>query len=81
MRACERFPYFDAVYTNRGGGRYERVGNYSEKSGYRGLKDDFDGGYWLKNVLSGWTCYCVGVVQYEDGTIEWSYSKNGHFEK
>ena len=33
----------------------------------------------MVNVASGWTFTAVGTRMYEDGTIEWDYSKDGYF--
>lgn len=33
----------------------------------------------MTNVKSGWSFIACGLLMYEDGTIEWDYSKNGHF--
>ena len=56
------------IYANAGGGRYRcesilRTGD----------------GAWMQNVASGWTCRCIGIVRYADGTIEWNWSKDGYF--
>ena len=29
----------------------------------------------------GWICTAHRLIMYEDGTIEWGYSTDGHFEK
>ncbi len=54
------------TYKNRGGGEYLCI---------RGL----DGGALMRNVASGWTFWANGVMQYEDGSIEWLYSTDGHW--
>ena len=36
---------------------------------------------WMQNTASGWTCLAHGIVRYDNGTIEWDYSTEGHFEK
>ena len=33
------------------------------------------------NIASGWTLSAHGIVRYEDGTIEWDYSKGGCFNE
>lgn len=56
------------VYKNKGSGEFFCI---------RG----FDGNAIMKNIASGWTFKANGVIQYEDGTIEWDYSTGGHFER
>lgn len=36
---------------------------------------------YLKNIKSGWTFYAEGTNMYSDGSIDWDWSKGGHFEK
>lgn len=63
-------PTVDSVYENAGGGLY------------RCQYVSSDGSFaWMQNTVSGWSCRCIGIVRYEDGTIEWDYSLHGHFEK
>ena len=65
----ERFhPAIGKDYDNHGGGTYRCVGYTS------------DGDPKMQNVASGWTLIAHGVCQYENGTIEWDYSKGGYFE-
>lgn len=33
----------------------------------------------LQNIWSGWTFTAHGVNLYEDGTIDWDFSTDGHF--
>lgn len=33
----------------------------------------------MTNTATGWTFVAHGIVQYEDGTIEWDYSSGGRF--
>jgi hypothetical protein len=40
------------------------------------LRED---GHWMQNVKTGWTCFCVGLGQYADGSIDWDYSLYGYF--
>ena len=61
-------PICGEVYENAGGGRY--------------LCESREGSArcaWFTNVASGWTCLAKGIVRYEDGTIEWDRSTDGHF--
>lgn len=66
-------PVYGQVYENKGGGKYQCVTpphlNYP------------DGEARMMNIASGWTFRAVGVVQYEDDTIEWDYSSGGYFSK
>ena len=64
----QRFaPVEGEVYENAGGGSY-----YCKR-----------GGSWdsalMVNTVSGWTFTACGIVRYDDGTIEWDYSKWGGF--
>ena len=59
-------PVAGEIYENAGGGRY-----FCEKS--------YGSDAWMINVSSGWSFFAVGIVRYEDGTIEWDYSKYGGF--
>lgn len=36
-------------------------------------------GHWMQNAKTGWTCFCVGIGQYENGCIDWDYSLYGYF--
>ena len=33
----------------------------------------------FERVSDGWRLFAHGVLQYEDGTVEWNYSTNGHY--
>ena len=59
-------PVAGEIYENAGGGRY-----FCEKS--------YGSDAWMINVSSGWSFFAVGIVRYEDGTIEWDCSTDGHF--
>ena len=70
----QRFiPSNGRIYENAGGGRY------SCEHSLHYLTGSCDA--WMKNRASGWTCLAHGIVRYEDGTIEWDYSTDGHFER
>ena len=58
------------VYENAGGGNYLCTSHWasSETS-------------WFMNIASGWECLAHNIVQYDDGTIEWDYSSDGHFSE
>ena len=61
-------PVVGEIYENAGGGRYVC------------LKVLINPEAKFQNTVSGWTCYAHGIVRYADGTIEWDYSTDGHFE-
>ena len=66
-------PVYGEIYQNRGGGYYRCI-----TPPY--LKFDYpDGEARMMNVQTGWTIRVAGIVQYEDGTIEWDYSHGGYF--
>lgn len=60
-------PNVGTVYQNRGGGKFRCM-------------DTFNGGAVMQNIESKWTFRANGVIQYEDGTIEWDYSTGGRFD-
>lgn len=35
----------------------------------------------LKNKKTGWTLVANGLGRYPDGSIDWDFSTEGHFEK
>ena len=64
----QRFaPIPGEVYENAGGGRFKCTSRESRTTA------------WMTNVASGWECYAHNIVRYEDGSIEWDYSTDGHF--
>lgn len=62
-------PETGTIYENAGGGKYLCKGARVYTSEAR-----------MQNTVSGWTCIAHGIVRYDDGTIEWDYSTDGHFE-
>ena len=54
------------IYKNKGGGKFFCIRGYRNNAV-------------MQNVASKWTFKATGVIQYEDGTIEWDYSTGGHF--
>lgn len=56
------------IYRNQGGGEYRCI---------RGLPEAGDAV--MRNIASGWTLHAHDCGIYQDGTIDWSYSTNGHF--
>lgn len=57
-----------SVYHNRGGSDYVCL-SAGETCAH------------LMNVYSGWTLIAMGIVQYENGWIEWDWSKGLTFDK
>lgn len=35
----------------------------------------------FERVKDGWRLYAHGILEYEDGTIEWNYSTGGRFSR
>ena len=62
-------PVPGTVYENTGGGEFLCI----EK--LVGKKAKFI------NVKSGWVLTATGVAIYNDGRIDWDYSKDGHFDQ
>ena len=54
------------IYKNKGGGKFFCIRGYRNNAV-------------MQNVASKWTFKANGVIQYEDGTIEWDYSTGVHF--
>lgn len=57
------------IAQNRGGGSY-LVQQVFDRDTVR-----------MKNMKSGWVLIAHIITLYQDGTIEWDYSTNGHFEE
>lgn len=55
------------IYRNRGGGAYM-------------CNDIVPDGAIMTNIESGWRCTVHNITRFDNGTIEWDYSTNGHFE-
>lgn len=36
---------------------------------------------YLKNLKTGWTLLAHGIGYYTDGSIDWDFSTEGHFEE
>ena len=74
MKDGERFePVPGQVYENKGGGTY--------LCGDVWKNDTPDLSYCARmtNTKTGWTLIAHGLIQYEDGTIEWDYSTGGRW--
>lgn len=67
----EKFtPKVGSIYRNNGGGTYKCIDTRY-----------FDGEAKMQNTASGWTLNAHGCGIYEDGSIDWDYSTEGHFER
>ena len=64
---------FGEVYNNRGGEEYRCV--TPQWLPYPVGEER------MQNVKTGWTFRAHGIVQYQDGSIEWDYSTGGYFEE
>jgi len=76
-------PVVGQIYTNRNGCGYRCTGNHTylcEETEQRSLAlGEHVAG--MERVSDGWELSAHGVIQYEDGTIEWNYSTGGHFPR
>lgn len=66
------FPVIGRIYRNRNGSDYlcTQVLRHAQPSD--SLAD-------FERITDGWCLTAHGVVQYEDGTIEWNYSSGGRW--
>ena len=65
-------PREGVVYENRNGWRYLCVASPTEK--------DTDDAATMQRVSDGWTLKGHNVYLYPDGSIEWDFSTEGHWE-
>lgn len=72
MKRTPFTPTTGRTYHNIGGGSFECL-DVTTRRGYTIVT--------MQNVKSGWTFTAHGCGIYEDGSIDWDYSKNGRFEK
>jgi len=74
-------PVVGQVYTNRNGGQYRCTGNlfYSSKADAQRSLTLGEHVAYMERVTDNWKLGAHGVIQYEDGTIEWNYSTGEHF--
>lgn len=75
-------PVVGRVYTNRGGGTFRCIAQAENGPRYynaAGGNSTACGVF--QNIKSGWTFTAKGIIQFIDGTIEWSHSVDGHFEE
>lgn len=74
-------PVTGQTYRNRSGGEYRCTGNtlYLNDAQRRRALSLGEHTAYMKRVKDGWSLAAHGIIQYEDGTIEWNYSTGGHF--
>ena len=80
MKGTYIVPVVGQTYRNRDGGEYlctdtRLYENDTQKQRAVSLGEHVA---WFKRVKDGWTLAAHGVIQYEDGTIEWNYSTGEH---
>lgn len=67
MKGAYIRPEEGVIYTNRYGGEYLCIKVLDDRRAV------------MRRTITGWTCTVHGVKQFEDDTIEWDYSTNGHW--
>lgn len=74
-------PVVGQTYRNRNGGEYRCTGNalYMDDAQEQRTLTLGEHMAYMERVKDSWSLIAHGVIQYADGTIEWSYSTNGHF--
>lgn len=74
-------PVVGQTYRNRNGGEYRCIGTsfYADDARKQRAVSLGEHIAWFERVKDGWQLAAHGVIQYEDGTIEWNYSTGGHF--
>lgn len=74
-------PIVGRIYTNRNGQEYRCTNSRfydSDECRQRALALG-EHTATMERVKDGWTLVAHGVLEYEDGTIEWNYSAHGYF--
>ena len=83
MKRTPFTPKQGGIYRNQGGGLFAPAEGFEIWHHRAKYGIDFstlpENGLWMKNIATKWTCYCVGIGRYEDGTIDWDYSLRGFF--
>ena len=76
-------PIVGQIYTNRNGGEYRCTGNLFYENDAQRQRSVSLGEHvsYMERVKDGWRLTAHGVIEYEDGTIEWNYSTGGHFPR
>jgi len=74
-------PVIGQTYVNRNGSEYLCTGNCFYDSKEQEQRSLVLGKHvaFMERVKDSWKLSAHGVIQYEDGTIEWNYSTGGHF--
>ena len=74
-------PTVGQTYINRNGGEYLCTGNLFYETDAQRQRSISMGEHvaFMERVKDGWSLAAHGVIEYEDGTIEWNYSTGGHF--
>lgn len=61
------------IYHNHGGGTFRCMGSIMKGwGGWNAI---------MQNVKSGWTFNAMWIHVYEDGSIDWDFSKDGRYEE
>ena len=66
-------PECGCIYQNHGGGIFRCI--KAPRRCHIGIAAR------MQNTKSGWTFEARGIHRYEDGSIDWDYSVDGHFEE
>lgn len=76
-------PVVGKIYTNRAGGKYLCKTNryYFNDADQQKALSLGEHTATFERVKDGWTLCAHGVLEYEDGAIEWNYSTKGHFAR
>ncbi len=74
-------PVVGQIYINRNGGKYLCTGNLFYENDAQSQRAVSLGEHvaYMERVKDGWSLAAHGVIEYEDGTIEWNYSTGGRF--
>ena len=74
-------PTVGQTYINRNGGEYLCTGNLFYENDTQRQRSISMGEHvaFMERVKDGWSLADHGVIECEDGTIEWNYSTGGHF--
>lgn len=67
-------PIVNQTYTNRNGSEYRCT---SVAEAIRPCETTA----LFTRVRDGWSLQAAGILQYDDGTIEWNYSTGGHWPR
>lgn len=73
MKKVYFIPIVGRVYQNRNGQQYLCLHANHQSA------PDSDAAALFQRISDGWTLTAHGILQYEDGLIEWNYSTGGHW--